>query len=166
MYLSEIAPVALRGLCGVFNQFSIIFGVLVAEVIGLNDVLGKKDTWQFALGKTKTIPAGTKHWHNVDAMPWGCIYIDATLYTCHVPGRVDFVMSHVRSQEGINDLIWLFTPQPIMFRSRLDGLHFYVVNQYFVRILLPITALPELVYNRKYSMVTEFISWSTSTKFD
>ena len=61
MYLSEIAPVALRGLCGVFNQFSIIFGVLVAEVIGLNDVLGKKDTWQFTLGKTKTIPAGTKH---------------------------------------------------------------------------------------------------------
>ena len=50
MYLSEIAPVSLRGLCGVFNQLSITFGVLMSQVIGLNEVLGKKHTWQFALG--------------------------------------------------------------------------------------------------------------------
>ena len=51
MYLSEIAPVSLRGLCGVFNQLSITFGVFMSEIIGLQGVLGRKDTWQFALGK-------------------------------------------------------------------------------------------------------------------
>ena len=51
MYLSEIAPVSLRGLCGVFNQLSITFGVLMSQVIGLKEVLGREDTWQFALGK-------------------------------------------------------------------------------------------------------------------
>ena len=50
MYLSEIAPVSLRGLCGVFNQLSITFGVLMSQVIGLKEVLGQKHTWQFALG--------------------------------------------------------------------------------------------------------------------
>ena len=51
MYLSEIAPVSLRGLCGVFNQLSITLGVLISEIVGLNEVLGRKETWQFALGK-------------------------------------------------------------------------------------------------------------------
>ena len=51
MYLSEIAPVSLRGLCGVFNQLSITFGVLISEIVGLSEVLGRKETWQFALGK-------------------------------------------------------------------------------------------------------------------
>ena len=50
MYLSEISPLALRGLCGVFNQVLIIVGVFVSEVMGLRAVLGGRNTWQFALG--------------------------------------------------------------------------------------------------------------------
>ena len=50
MYLSEIAPISLRGLCGVFNQLSTTFGVFISEIIGLGQVLGREDTWQFALG--------------------------------------------------------------------------------------------------------------------
>ena len=51
MYLAEIAPLSLRGLCGVFNQLAMTVGLLAADVIGLQEILGGKDTWQYALGK-------------------------------------------------------------------------------------------------------------------
>ncbi|KAL4221556.1 Solute carrier 2 [Mactra antiquata] len=50
MYLSEISPVSLRGLCGTFNQLCITFGVLMSTVIGLEQVLGTQQHWQYALG--------------------------------------------------------------------------------------------------------------------
>ncbi|XP_052285772.1 solute carrier family 2, facilitated glucose transporter member 3-like [Dreissena polymorpha] len=50
MYLSEISTVGLRGLCGTFNQLCITLGVLTSTVVGLNTVLGRSDTWQYAFG--------------------------------------------------------------------------------------------------------------------
>ncbi|XP_060557643.1 solute carrier family 2, facilitated glucose transporter member 3-like, partial [Ruditapes philippinarum] len=50
MYLSEISPVSLRGLCGTFNQLCITFGVFMSTVMGLGNVLGTDDHWQLALG--------------------------------------------------------------------------------------------------------------------
>ena len=51
MYLSEISTVGLRGLCGTFNQLCITLGVLTSTVVGLNTVLGRSDTWQYAFGE-------------------------------------------------------------------------------------------------------------------
>ena len=51
LYLSEISPVALRGLCGTFNQLAITFGVLIAEVIGLSIALGTESLWPLTLGE-------------------------------------------------------------------------------------------------------------------
>lgn len=50
MYLSEISPVSLRGLCGTFNQLCITFGVFISTILGLKDVLGTPSHWQLALG--------------------------------------------------------------------------------------------------------------------
>lgn len=50
MYLSEISPVSLRGLCGTFNQLCITFGVFMSTVMGLDSVLGTREDWQLALG--------------------------------------------------------------------------------------------------------------------
>ncbi|KAK7481391.1 hypothetical protein BaRGS_00027347 [Batillaria attramentaria] len=52
LYLSEISPISLRGLCGTFNQLAICSGVLVAEVIGLNIALGTDKLWPITLGFT------------------------------------------------------------------------------------------------------------------
>lgn len=50
LYLSEIAPTSLRGLCGTFNQLAITFGVLVAEIMGLDIALGTESLWPILVG--------------------------------------------------------------------------------------------------------------------
>ncbi|XP_076452009.1 solute carrier family 2, facilitated glucose transporter member 3-like [Babylonia areolata] len=50
LYLSEISPVSLRGLCGTFNQIAICFGVVIAEVMGLDLLLGTETLWPIAVG--------------------------------------------------------------------------------------------------------------------
>ncbi|KAL3862011.1 hypothetical protein ACJMK2_008016 [Sinanodonta woodiana] len=50
LYLSEIAPVSLRGMCGTFNQLAVCFGVLTSQVFGLDAVLGSPNSWQFDVG--------------------------------------------------------------------------------------------------------------------
>ncbi|XP_074650685.1 solute carrier family 2, facilitated glucose transporter member 3-like isoform X2 [Tubulanus polymorphus] len=50
MYLSEIAPVKLRGASGSVNQLTITIAVLVSQVLGLEVCLGTHDRWPFLLG--------------------------------------------------------------------------------------------------------------------
>lgn len=45
MYLTEISPLALRGSMGVFCPLGITFGVLVAQVVGLREILGTESLW-------------------------------------------------------------------------------------------------------------------------
>lgn len=41
MYLTEIAPLSIRGAMGVLCPLGITVGVLVAQILGLESVLGK-----------------------------------------------------------------------------------------------------------------------------
>jgi len=41
VYLSEIAPSTLRGQLGVMSQLFITFGILVAQLLGFRQILGK-----------------------------------------------------------------------------------------------------------------------------
>ena len=43
MFLSEISPTHLRGAVGTLNQFGIVVGMLVANVLGLHQVYYKND---------------------------------------------------------------------------------------------------------------------------
>ncbi|XP_057314552.1 solute carrier family 2, facilitated glucose transporter member 3-like isoform X2 [Hydractinia symbiolongicarpus] len=45
MYLSEIAPVHLRGAFGTMNQFGIVSGILIANILGLQQLLGTSSGW-------------------------------------------------------------------------------------------------------------------------
>nr|XP_006819907.1 PREDICTED: solute carrier family 2, facilitated glucose transporter member 3-like [Saccoglossus kowalevskii] len=56
MYLSEIAPTNLRGAVGVFHQLFVTIGVLVSQILGLNEILGTEQYWPLLLGLT-IIPA-------------------------------------------------------------------------------------------------------------
>lgn len=48
-YLSEISPAALRGRTGVVHQLCITIGIVVAQVLGMRQVLGSLDLWHFFL---------------------------------------------------------------------------------------------------------------------
>ena len=50
MYLSEIAPVNLRGALGTVSQLGVTIGLLLSQVLGLSNILGTSDGWPFLLG--------------------------------------------------------------------------------------------------------------------
>ncbi|XP_041377379.1 solute carrier family 2, facilitated glucose transporter member 3-like [Gigantopelta aegis] len=52
LYLSEIAPVSLRGMSGTINQLAITVGALVSQVLGMKLALGTTDLWSVCLGLT------------------------------------------------------------------------------------------------------------------
>ncbi|XP_062991800.1 solute carrier family 2, facilitated glucose transporter member 3-like [Elgaria multicarinata webbii] len=52
MYISEIAPTALRGAFGTLNQLGIVVGILVAQVFGLDVIMGTEALWPLLLGFT------------------------------------------------------------------------------------------------------------------
>lgn len=49
MYLSEIAPLQLRGTLGVFCSMGITGGVVVGQIFSLQEVLGTEESWHYAL---------------------------------------------------------------------------------------------------------------------
>lgn len=56
MYVGEVAPTALRGALGTLHQLGIVVGILMAQVFGLDDILGNTRLWPILLSFT-FIPA-------------------------------------------------------------------------------------------------------------
>lgn len=51
MYISEIAPLNLRGGLGTVNQLAVTIGLLISQILGIEQLLGNKDAWHILLGK-------------------------------------------------------------------------------------------------------------------
>uniref|UniRef100_A0A8D0EFT2 Solute carrier family 2, facilitated glucose transporter member 3 n=1 Tax=Salvator merianae TaxID=96440 RepID=A0A8D0EFT2_SALMN len=56
MYISEVSPTALRGAFGTMNQLGVVVGILVAQIFGLDVVMGTVTLWPLLLGFT-VVPA-------------------------------------------------------------------------------------------------------------
>lgn len=56
MYIGEVSPTSLRGAFGSLNQLGVVVGILVAQIFGLNFILGSEELWPGLLGLT-IIPA-------------------------------------------------------------------------------------------------------------
>uniref|UniRef100_A0A3Q2FH15 Solute carrier family 2, facilitated glucose transporter member 4 n=1 Tax=Cyprinodon variegatus TaxID=28743 RepID=A0A3Q2FH15_CYPVA len=52
MYVGEIAPTSLRGALGTLHQLAIVTGILIAQVLGLESLLGSEHLWPVLLGLT------------------------------------------------------------------------------------------------------------------
>ncbi|NWS12986.1 GTR5 protein, partial [Pachyramphus minor] len=52
MFLGEMSPRNLRGAVGIVPQLFITVGILVAQILGLNSILGKAEGWPVLLGLT------------------------------------------------------------------------------------------------------------------
>lgn len=50
MYISEIAPLNLRGGLGTVNQLAVTIGLLLSQVLGVEQILGTNDGWPALLG--------------------------------------------------------------------------------------------------------------------
>lgn len=49
MYLSEVAPLKLRGPAGTLLSLGMVAGILLGQIFSLPEVLGSEDLWQYAL---------------------------------------------------------------------------------------------------------------------
>ncbi|XP_038602874.1 solute carrier family 2, facilitated glucose transporter member 1 isoform X1 [Tachyglossus aculeatus] len=52
MYVGEVAPTALRGALGTLHQLGIVIGILIAQVFGLDSIMGNEALWPLLLGFT------------------------------------------------------------------------------------------------------------------
>ncbi|XP_053118991.1 solute carrier family 2, facilitated glucose transporter member 4 [Hemicordylus capensis] len=52
MYVGEISPTHLRGALGTLNQLAIVIGILIAQVFGLEGLLGTEKLWPLLMGLT------------------------------------------------------------------------------------------------------------------
>ncbi|KAM7006135.1 solute carrier family 2, facilitated glucose transporter member 1 [Tautogolabrus adspersus] len=50
MYVGEISPTSLRGALGTLHQLGIVVGILVAQVFGMEAIMGNDDLWPLLLG--------------------------------------------------------------------------------------------------------------------
>uniref|UniRef100_A0A8D2MRY7 Solute carrier family 2, facilitated glucose transporter member 5 n=1 Tax=Zonotrichia albicollis TaxID=44394 RepID=A0A8D2MRY7_ZONAL len=50
MYVGEVSPTALRGALGTFHQLGIVLGILIAQVFGLDLIMGNESLWPLLLG--------------------------------------------------------------------------------------------------------------------
>lgn len=50
MYVGEVSPTALRGALGTLHQLGIVVGILIAQVFGLEAVMGNDELWPLLLG--------------------------------------------------------------------------------------------------------------------
>lgn len=53
MYISEIAPLNLRGGLGTVNQLGVTVGILFSQILGIQEILGTESGWPLLLGKTE-----------------------------------------------------------------------------------------------------------------
>ena len=51
LYLNEISPVNLRGGVGTLHQLAITLGILISQVLGLQDVFGNVRYYQILFGE-------------------------------------------------------------------------------------------------------------------
>ncbi|NXU89749.1 GTR3 protein, partial [Xiphorhynchus elegans] len=56
MYISEVSPTSVRGAFGTLNQLGIVVGILVAQIFGLEGIMGTEALWPLLLGFT-VLPA-------------------------------------------------------------------------------------------------------------
>lgn len=50
MYISEISPLNLRGGLGTVNQLAVTIGLLLSQVLGIEQILGTNEGWPLLLG--------------------------------------------------------------------------------------------------------------------
>jgi len=50
MYITEIAPLNLRGGLGTVSQLAVTLGMLLSQVLGIEQLLGTTDGWPLLLG--------------------------------------------------------------------------------------------------------------------
>jgi len=125
MYLSEIAPVNLRGAIGTVYQLIITISILISQVLGSQKVMGNDTLWPYLLG-VALLPAAFQM---------------ITMPCCPESPRY-LLLKQRKERQAKTALIWLRgTPQ---VRDEIDEMK----NEYEALKLLPKVTFHEMLSNR------------------
>ncbi|XP_077167224.1 solute carrier family 2, facilitated glucose transporter member 1 isoform X1 [Paroedura picta] len=50
MYVGEVSPTALRGALGTLHQLAVVIGILIAQIFGMDLIMGSESLWPLLLG--------------------------------------------------------------------------------------------------------------------
>ncbi|XP_071110230.1 solute carrier family 2, facilitated glucose transporter member 1-like [Haliotis cracherodii] len=155
MYLSEIAPISLRGLAGTFNQLAITTGVFVSQLLGLEFILGTDTLWPICL-----------------ALTCGPVVFQLLTLTC-CPESPRFLMLAQGDEEGAKEaLMWLRKSHDVedeieemnvekddeKKQAKFEISHLFLHNE--LRIPLIISVVLQLT--QQFSGINAVIYYSTS----
>lgn len=86
MYISEIAPLNLRGGLGTVNQLAVTTGLLISQILGIEQILGTDEGWPLLLGEIFTI-------HYIIIYTYSIIII--TLFIFFFTSRISYMPCHI-----------------------------------------------------------------------
>ena len=52
LYITEVAPLTIRGGMGIFSQLAVTLGIFLGQILGLNGVMGSDDKWPILVSFT------------------------------------------------------------------------------------------------------------------
>jgi MFS family permease len=52
LYITEVAPLSIRGGMGIFNQLAVVSGIFLGQILGLKGVMGSADYWPILVSFT------------------------------------------------------------------------------------------------------------------
>lgn len=106
MYLSEIAPLHLRGTLGVFCSMGVTGGVVVGQIVSLEQLLGTRENWHYSLSFFALLVI-------LSTLPYYW-FPESPKYLCCVIGDSDAAMNELKklsdNVEALNEEIELMKP--------------------------------------------------------
>ncbi len=94
VYLSEIAPVSIRGASGIMHQLAIVSAILISQILGLRELMGTAELWPYLLGLS-VIPS---------------VVLLLTLWIC--PDSPRYILLNTQDTEGARSALRWFRSDP------------------------------------------------------
>nr|CDS25463.1 solute carrier family 2 facilitated glucose [Hymenolepis microstoma] len=105
VYLSEIAPVNIRGISGIMHQLAVVFAILLSQIFGLREVMGTATLWPYLLGLT-IIPSA---------------FLLLCLWLC--PDSPRYILLHCQNVEGAKSALrWFRGPNSEVIDAEIEEL--------------------------------------------
>ncbi|XP_077436500.1 solute carrier family 2, facilitated glucose transporter member 1-like isoform X1 [Vanacampus margaritifer] len=98
MYVEEISPTSLRGAMGTLHQLGVVIGILLAQILGIESIMGNDSLWPVLLGFT-LLPAIVQS-VLLPFCPESPRYL---LINCNEESKANNVLVKLRGTDNVNE---------------------------------------------------------------
>ncbi|XP_068185300.1 solute carrier family 2, facilitated glucose transporter member 1-like [Antennarius striatus] len=98
LYVEEISPTSIRGALGTLHQLGVVIGILIAQIFGIEPILGNASLWPLLLGFT-LLPAALQS-ILLPFCPESPRYL---LIDCNEESKARIILIKVRGTDDVNE---------------------------------------------------------------